>query len=60
MTKLLTKARRYRFHEDTWDMLEQLKAMGVRESAFVRQSIEKFERDMPELKRKLMEDDLPF
>ena len=61
MAKILNKSRRYRFDNDTFSMLEKLKAENIIESRFVREAIRlKFEIDYPKIKADKEKTKLPF
>ena len=61
MAKILNKSRRYRFDNDTFSMLEKLKAENIIESRFVREAIRlKFEIEYPKIKANIKKIKLPF
>ena len=61
MARILNKSRRYRFDNDTFSMLEKLKAENIIESRFVRDAIKiKFETDYPKIKANKEKIKLPF
>lgn len=61
MAKILNKSRRYRFDNDTYLMLEKLKAENINESRFVKEAIRlKFEIEYPKIKANKEKIKLPF
>lgn len=61
MAKILIKSRRYRFDNDTFSMLQKLKAENIIESRFVRDAIkQKFETDYPKIQADKVKFKIPF